>query len=269
MLRVATRATAALLHRAAYALWAKCPADADWPTGQKRPPCYEIKLDNVIHYRNDGWRNGAMYGPIVPDAKGVILGLMRKGRAVVVRTQRTNLHEVAAWLEGHGIPAVACNGEPRGYWTDTTRVLVTARALTVYAEITPYAVPFQDWEQTAQYLKDHVGRTALSVSRAVLLPFRIDSPWYRYALTPSTTDASCTLTVTGWHPMTNIEYAELLDAPDQESLTTRSAEVNASVREATDTEAQRVLNALQEAGITVEGTVADLRGGGVRLTLST
>ncbi|MEU5976334.1 hypothetical protein [Streptomyces sp. NPDC047315] len=260
MLRAAARRTAALLHRAAYALWARYPADAN-PTGP-RPRCVTFKLDKVVHWPNKGWQGGKMYGPIVPGNQALILDLLREGTVVAVRTQRTNLTEVAEWLEGHGIPAVASNGEPIAYWTDTTRVLVTDRELTTWAEVTPYGVESQDPEQIAQHLKNHVGaRTAHAVARAILLPHRMADTRYRYDLVPSKTDGSCTLTMAGLRHVDGPQFHDATEAHDQEALDAVSEQVTA------ERDAQLLIEEFQAAGLTVDGTTADLRTAGVRLTI--
>ncbi|MEU5976480.1 hypothetical protein [Streptomyces sp. NPDC047315] len=139
-------------------------------------------------------------------------------------------------------------------------MLVTARAVTVHAEVTPYAVRFESWEQFSQYELHHIGRTALSVSRAVLLPIGFENPWYGYHFSPSTNDASCTLTATGWRPVDADEYHHLT-TDGSTDVVDRRARLHA------EDNAHTVFDALQRAGVTVDGTAADLRADGVLLTL--
>lgn len=94
-------------------------------------------LDHVIHNRNDGWRDGAVYGDPVPGAiEGLSALLGEPGKAVFVISVRENLGDIVEWLESHGIPAVADDGGDHQYWQDGTRVLVTRRmhvsALLIY-----------------------------------------------------------------------------------------------------------------------------------------
>ncbi|MBT3077600.1 MULTISPECIES: hypothetical protein [Streptomyces] len=153
--RGAARALASALHRAAYALWARYPAQL--PAGP-RPPCITVKVDGPLHVRDRGWQGGAMYGDIAPGARDALLALMADGYAVVARSQRTDQKAVAAWLEQHGVPAVADTGEPRAYWTDTTRVLCTPRALTSPIEVTPYGYSHQDWSTTTAHIRETINR---------------------------------------------------------------------------------------------------------------
>ncbi|MFE9016685.1 hypothetical protein [Streptomyces cyaneofuscatus] len=83
---------------------------------------------------------------------------MADGYSVVARSQRVDQQAVADWLEAHGVPAVADDGEPRAYWTDTTRVLCTARALTSPFEVTPYGYSHQDWDATAARIRETINR---------------------------------------------------------------------------------------------------------------
>ncbi|MEV7275253.1 hypothetical protein ACIQIG_32855 [Streptomyces bacillaris] len=155
VIRGTARALASALHRAAYALWARYPAQL--PAGP-RPPCITVKVDGPLHLRTKGWQGGAMYGDIAPGARDALLALMADGYSVVVRSQRTDQKAVAAWLEQHGVPAVADTGEPRAYWTDTTRVLCTARALTSPLEVSPYGHRHESWDATSAYIRATVNR---------------------------------------------------------------------------------------------------------------
>ncbi|MFF3998583.1 hypothetical protein ACFYX8_35405 [Streptomyces cyaneofuscatus] len=155
LLHTPARHLAALLHEAAYALWARFPAEL--PPG-KRPSCITIKVDGPLHVRDKGWQGGAMYGEMAPDARDAVLALMADGYSVVARSQRVDQKAVADWLEKHGVPAVADDGEPRACWTDTTRVLCTARALTSPCEVTPYGYSHQDWAATAAHIRATINR---------------------------------------------------------------------------------------------------------------
>ncbi|MGA5579460.1 hypothetical protein ACPCK9_32245 [Streptomyces koyangensis] len=157
MRRSIARYLAPKLHAAALGLWTRYP---EQPTTGKRPACITIKADGPhLHNRNRGWQNGAMYGDMAPGAPEKILGLMEAGYSVVVRSQRTDQQAVADWLIKHGIPAIADDGEPRAYWTDTTRVLCTPRALTSACEISPYAYRPTTWDETDTYIRANI-RTA-------------------------------------------------------------------------------------------------------------
>ncbi|MFC8723788.1 hypothetical protein [Streptomyces bacillaris] len=155
LVRRIARTLAPALHRAAYALWARYPADL--PPGP-RPSCITVKLDGPLHVRNRGWQGGAMYGDMAPGARDALLELMADGYAVVVRSQRTDQAAVAAWLERHGVPAVADTGEPLAYWTSTSRVLCTARAVTSPLEVTPYGYRHESWDATSAYIRETINR---------------------------------------------------------------------------------------------------------------
>lgn len=156
-MRSIARYLAPKLHAAALNLWTRYPEQL---TVGKRPACITIKADGPhLHNRDRGWQNGAMYGDMAPGAPEKILGLMKAGYSVVVRSQRTDQQAVANWLIKYGIPAVADDGEPRAYWTDTTRVLCTPRAITSACEISPYAYRPITWDETDAYIRAEI-RTA-------------------------------------------------------------------------------------------------------------
>ncbi|MET9096261.1 hypothetical protein ABZX72_29700 [Streptomyces cyaneofuscatus] len=155
LLRTPARRLAAVLHRAAYALWARFPAEL--PPGP-RPSCITVKVDGPLHVRDRGWQDGAMYGEVAPGAREALLSLMADGYSIVARSQRVDQRAVAAWLESHGVPATADDGEPRAYWPDTRQVLCTARALTSPFEVTPYGYSHQDWDTTAAHIRATINR---------------------------------------------------------------------------------------------------------------
>lgn len=62
-----------------------------------------VDFDGVIHSYDEGWKNGEIYGELMPRAKESILRLQKMGYEVKVFTSRDNLDEVKKWLEDRGL----------------------------------------------------------------------------------------------------------------------------------------------------------------------
>jgi hypothetical protein len=108
-----------------------------------RPALITIKLDQVIHKRNQGWQGGAMYGDPMDGAIEHLTTWQADPRiALAITTLRTNLDDVRAWLDHHGIPAVIEDDSNRVRWDDTTRVLITWRPLEADLRVETNTVPF-------------------------------------------------------------------------------------------------------------------------------
>lgn len=112
-----------------------------------------IKFDGVVHDRNDGWQNGAVYGPPIPGAIEKIKELLANPRyAIVISTQRTNLDDVVEWLAALGVQAKRETDAERMYWPqtdaeregwpETVRVLVTGRPVTAQLRVETNSVEF-------------------------------------------------------------------------------------------------------------------------------
>ena len=106
-----------------------------------------VDFDGVIHTYSEGWQDGSIYDPPM---LGAIEGLhkLMEFFAVFVHTTRQP-YPVAQWLEEQGIPAYVelDAGEPREFWDEQGKVLVTNRKLPAVAYIDDRAIRFLDWDQ--------------------------------------------------------------------------------------------------------------------------
>ena len=105
-----------------------------------------VDLDGPVHLYSRGWHDGTVYDNPTPGALDGLQALMRD-YAVFIHTTR-NEEQAAAWLRGHGIPALshADAGRPF-FWDDRTRLLVSNRKLPALAYIDDRGIRFTDWHQ--------------------------------------------------------------------------------------------------------------------------
>ncbi|WP_030272998.1 hypothetical protein [Streptomyces sp. NRRL B-24484] len=102
-----------------------------------------IDYDGVIHDQNDGWRDGAVYGPPIPGAIEELQNRIAGGWSIAVVTARHHdlHHDVARWLEKHaGLETVVCE-KRHAYWHGP-KVLVTNVKCGALAYIDDNAIHF-------------------------------------------------------------------------------------------------------------------------------
>lgn len=122
-----------------------------------------VDFDGVIHTYEHGWKNGTIYGDLVPGALEALTALMRE-YAVFIHTTR-NARQVARWITqrtGHGIecttqmhpllPSWWQWGKRFTFWSTKGTLLVTNRKLPAVAYIDDRAVHFTDWRQAMREL---------------------------------------------------------------------------------------------------------------------
>ncbi|EDY53066.1 hypothetical protein [Streptomyces clavuligerus] len=136
-LTLADGVTTADLRHLAYQV--HCAADALDPGLLPEPPAgttpdmvtVRFEFDFVLHHRNAGWQNGAIYGEPMPGMIDILREAVDTPHiAALVQTIRpvSTLADITDWLTGHGIPAVTDDGRQCSrdmFYTDTTAVLVT------------------------------------------------------------------------------------------------------------------------------------------------
>jgi len=120
-------------------------------------------FDGVIHAYSKGWQDGSIYDEPVPGAFAAIRDLQRV-YAVAVHTCRDPV-TVAAWLNEHGIPAIADPAGEHGRWEDQETVLVTNRKPLAIAYIDDRAIRFQSWAQALEDLQTCEAEYQASISR--------------------------------------------------------------------------------------------------------
>lgn len=106
-----------------------------------------VDCDGVVHRYGKGWHDGTLYDEPVKDAVRALEELMDYD-AVFIFTARTNLHDVAAWLRVHGLPATPETEPNRRFWSTRGTLLVTNRKLPAHRYIDDRAIRFTSWEQT-------------------------------------------------------------------------------------------------------------------------
>jgi len=122
-----------------------------------------IDFDGVIHTYEHGWKNGTIYGDLVPGALEALTVLMRE-YAVFIHTTR-NARQVARWIEqrtGHGIecttqmhpllPSWWQWGKRFEFWNTQGTLLVTNRKLPAVAYLDDRAVHFTNWRKAMREL---------------------------------------------------------------------------------------------------------------------
>lgn len=114
-----------------------------------------VDFDGVVHAYSLGWNGGEIYDEPVPGAIEALQVLLAAG-PVVIFTARQELHLVANWLRGHGVPAVLDTYPPVKFWRGRDTVLVTNRKLPAQVYVDDRGVTFKTWEQTMWVLL-HLG----------------------------------------------------------------------------------------------------------------
>lgn len=112
------------------------------------PRTIAVGFDRVLHRYSLGWADGTIYDPPVP---GAIEGLrtLMKDAAVYVHTARSP-HQVAAWLAGHGLNAIADSpATAREFWDNRGQLLVSRRKYPALAYLDGRAVRFTGWDTAA------------------------------------------------------------------------------------------------------------------------
>jgi hypothetical protein len=105
-----------------------------------------VDFDGVIHGYSRGWQDGSIYDPPVPGAFDALRDLMATF-AVFIFTARTDLEDVAGWVErGSGIRCVPDDGTI-GFWGARDRILVTSRKVAATAYIDDRGIRFESWPQ--------------------------------------------------------------------------------------------------------------------------
>lgn len=105
-----------------------------------------VDFDGVLHAYSKGWQNGVIYDDPMPGAVEGLSALMERD-AVFVFTARTNLDEVAAWIEKKFnvttlIESLSCDS----FWNQRDVVLVTNLKRPAWVYIDDRAVRFTSWD---------------------------------------------------------------------------------------------------------------------------
>lgn len=128
---------------------------------------WAVDFDGVLHHYWDGWRDGTIYGGIIPGSLVALWALQQDG-PVHVYTARPQLFDIAVWLRERGVPVAVdvptydevrsvrgdvdvVRDRPR-FWTDRTRVLVTDRKLPAKAFVDDTAIRFTEWHSASRVL---------------------------------------------------------------------------------------------------------------------
>lgn len=103
-----------------------------------------VDFDGVIHDYEEGWRDGSIYGELIPGAREALTSLM-KSNSVFVFTARDAL-QVTEWLFARGFPAVT--GKLQGkFWDGKNTLLVTNIKYPAVAYIDDRGIRFENWDQ--------------------------------------------------------------------------------------------------------------------------
>lgn len=94
-----------------------------------------VDFDGVIHEANDGWKDGTIYGKVMPESIRVINKFIHKGYEVVVCTARDDIGPVIKWLDNNGFP----------------KVRVTNKKIPCLAMIDDRAIRFTNWIDIEKY----------------------------------------------------------------------------------------------------------------------
>lgn len=112
-----------------------------------------LDFDGVLHKYSNGYQDGEIYDPPTDGMVGAVKAILA-AEAAFVLTARRNLEDVADWLRGAGLPAVAPKlGDEHvpnvRFWNSRNILLVTNRKLPARHYVDDRAVLFAgDWNAT-------------------------------------------------------------------------------------------------------------------------
>lgn len=84
-------------------------------------PTICVDFDGVIHSYDDGWKDGSIYGTVMPGFQDWLKGIENIFR-VVVHTSRSS-RQVEAWLDERGIQLPVVNEKPPAWVTIDDRAI--------------------------------------------------------------------------------------------------------------------------------------------------
>jgi hypothetical protein len=119
------------------------------------PKTVGVDFDGVIHSYDEGWKDGSIYGRIIPGSIGNLKFLMAEC-AVFIHTTR-NSRQVARWIEDEMLIECTTDIPESGFWNDQSRLLVTNVKLPAVAYIDDRAIRFVNWVETMAALKKFEG----------------------------------------------------------------------------------------------------------------
>jgi hypothetical protein len=116
-----------------------------------------IDFDGCVHTYDDGWKDGSIYGELVPGAERALKDLM-KNNAVFIFTAR-DVFQVSGWLFERGFPVVVDKPGRRRYefWDLPGRLLVTNVKYPAVAYIDDRGIRFNSWTQALTDLGELAG----------------------------------------------------------------------------------------------------------------
>jgi hypothetical protein len=117
-----------------------------------------VDFDKVIHTYEHGWRDGTIYGELVPGADAALHDLMTRF-AVFIFTSR-DTYDVEDWLADRtDLTLVIDNAAlPMGFWNRQDAILITNRKYPAVAYVDDRAIRFTDWPTARADIDHYCGR---------------------------------------------------------------------------------------------------------------
>lgn len=120
-----------------------------------------VDFDGVIHSYDEGWKDGSIYGKLLPGA-GLALETLMEQYAVFIFSTRDPI-QIAKWMAEQGFAVrveIFDDGTENTdleFWNEQGIILITQRKLPAIAYIDDRAVRFESWPQTLLEMQDRYG----------------------------------------------------------------------------------------------------------------